>query len=105
MSNSTALIHLTASIRLALSLILCVLAGIAAGCSTHKTVGVPKALTPLADAAMPQLMAEVNRTLELNPQHTDALAAKLKDLQQETFTTMIERLSIFGGGGGPGPSG
>ena len=69
MSNSTAPIHLTASIRFALSLIFCVLVGIAAGCRTHKTVGVPKALTPLADAAMPQLMAEVNRLTAVRSIH------------------------------------
>ena len=69
MPNSTALIHLTASIRFALSFILCVLVGIATGCSTHKTVGVPKALTPLADAAMPQLMAEVSRLAAVHSIH------------------------------------
>jgi hypothetical protein len=69
MSNSTALIHLTASIRFALSLIFCVLVGIAAGCRTHRSVGVPKALTPMAEAAMPQLMAEVNRLAAVRSIH------------------------------------
>src|SRR2546425_1773948 len=60
MSNPTVL-HLAVSGRLANSLIIAVLIVTIAGCSTHKTVGVPKALTPLSDAGMPQLMAEVNR--------------------------------------------
>jgi hypothetical protein len=54
-------LHQTVSGRLAISLILAIVIVTTAGCSAHKTVGVPKALTPLSDASMPQLIAEVNR--------------------------------------------
>jgi len=68
MSNLTVL-HLAVSGRLANSLIIAVLIVAMAGCSTHKTVGVPKALTPLSDASMPQLMAEINRLATVRSIH------------------------------------
>src|SRR6266567_7473374 len=69
MHNSIARLHLAISHRFGLTLILSVLVGIIAGCSTHKTVGVSKVLTPLSEAAMPQLMAEVNRLATIRSIH------------------------------------
>ena len=69
MHNSIARLHLAISHRFGLTLILSVLVGIIAGCSTHKTVGVSKVLTPLSEAAMPQLMAEANRLATIRSIH------------------------------------
>src|SRR5437899_1389695 len=61
--------RLAGSGRLANSLIIAVLIVAMAGCSTDKTVGVPKALTPLSNASMPQLMAEINRLATVRSIH------------------------------------
>lgn len=54
-------LRFTASARLLLTLMFAIVSLTAAGCAVHKTVEVPKPLTPLADASAPQLIAEVNR--------------------------------------------
>jgi hypothetical protein len=69
MRNPIARLQPAFSGRFALTLILSVLAGVALGCSTHKTVGVPKALAPLSEATMPQLMADVNRLAAVRSIH------------------------------------
>jgi hypothetical protein len=61
--------HLISSVRFITGLILALLVGVASGCSTHKTVGVPKALSPLSDASMPQLIDEVNRVAAVRSIH------------------------------------
>ena len=50
-----------AGARLLLTLMFAIVLLTATGCAVHKTVEVPKPLTPLADASAPQLVAEVNR--------------------------------------------
>jgi len=52
---------------LAIALVVLSLAG--AGCGVHKTVEVPRPLTPLGEAKTPQLMAEVNRLAAIRSIH------------------------------------
>jgi hypothetical protein len=62
-------LYLTISGRFATSLMLAILIATMTACSTHKTVGVPKALAPLSEATMPQLIAEVNRLATVHSIH------------------------------------
>jgi len=55
--------------RLAISLTFAILIVAASACSTHKTVAVPKALTPLSDSSTAQLIAEVNRFAAVHSLH------------------------------------
>lgn len=53
--------------RLSLIFVLAILT--AAGCATHKTIEVPKPLTPLVEAGTPQLIAEINRLSSVRSIH------------------------------------
>lgn len=62
-------LHLAASARLAIKIVLPIFLLATAGCLVHRTVGVPKPLGPLANADTAELIAEVNRLAAVRSIH------------------------------------